>query len=55
MSLITGDNSLIEEELKIVVVGEPSTGKVYYNNILSNIYRIEFLEILYLVLFYVNL
>lgn len=33
MSLITGDNLLIEEELKIVVIGEPSTGKVNHNNI----------------------
>lgn len=30
MSLTTGDSLLIEEELKIVVIGEPSTGKVNY-------------------------
>lgn len=28
MTLIVTDNLLIEEELKIVVIGEPSTGKV---------------------------
>lgn len=28
MSIITGDDFLIEKELKIVVIGEPSTGKV---------------------------
>lgn len=28
MSLSTGDNLLVEEELKVVVIGEPSTGKV---------------------------
>jgi len=30
MSINSGDNLLIEKELKIVVVGEPSTGKVNY-------------------------
>lgn len=28
MSIVPSDNLLIEDELKIVVVGEPSTGKV---------------------------
>lgn len=28
MSLINGDSLLIEEVLKIVVIGEPNTGKV---------------------------
>jgi len=28
MSVITGDDFLVEKELKIVVIGEPSTGKV---------------------------
>lgn len=28
MSLTTSDSLLIEDELKIVVIGEPSTGKV---------------------------
>jgi len=30
MSVNVADNLLIEKELKIVVVGEPSTGKVNY-------------------------
>jgi len=30
MSVNSADNLLIEKELKIVVVGEPSTGKVNY-------------------------
>jgi len=30
MSVNSGDNLLIEKELKIVVLGEPSTGKVNY-------------------------
>lgn len=31
MSITAGDNLFIEEELKIVVIGEPSTGKVLIN------------------------
>jgi len=30
MSVTVGDHLLIEDELKIVVIGEPSTGKVSY-------------------------
>jgi len=30
MSVNAADNLLIEKELKIVVIGEPSTGKVNY-------------------------
>jgi len=30
MSINPGDHLLIEKELKIVLVGEPSTGKVNY-------------------------
>lgn len=31
MSIIASDNLSIEDELKIVVIGEPSTGKVRTN------------------------
>lgn len=32
MSVNAGESLFIEEELKIVVIGEPSTGKVNYEN-----------------------